>query len=545
MEIKMRRPGNCIISVVAAFVVLLSGCVAPTGPYDYSALENSRPRSILVIPPLNNSIEVNAPYIFLATITRPLAEKGYYVFPVAVIDAFLKENGLPTPAEMNGIPLDKIAEHIGADAVLYVSIEEWGQKYQLLSSSTIVHSTLRLVDVNTGVLLWQATVRGVRTSDDGGGGLLGAIVGAIATQIAGSVTDYTPELSSASNRQKINDESTGLLHGPYFNPDGTIVWRSGNVGGTAVYDTWQIFTGTARGEIAAKSYDKELWAKALLMAEGDQQKQEEIYIELRSKQLANEKKLQAENQLYSEKVGAISTTNLSQQAVANKQSMQIDFSGTYVSEITSDSQKIFPDRDLVITLVHKGDSITGFDSSGTAKISGTIEDGSITFYVLPNAMTGFNEADGVWKIKADGTQLEGKWTIDGGGGSSGTWDLTKSDSKPIALKNTPESAATTFFDLSGTYMSKYTGKYLKRSADFRKTNFKVKLVQDGKKITGTFGQNGMIWGDIVDEKTIKFEIFATGGYSRRGTWVIDPSNNNLEGTMTSDEAERWNLIRIQ
>src|SRR5210317_1864170 len=109
MEIKMRRPGNCIISVVAAFVVLLSGCVAPTGPYDYSALENSRPRSILVIPPLNNSIEVNAPYIFLATITRPLAEKGYYVFPVAVIDAFLKENGLPTPAEMNGIPLDKIA----------------------------------------------------------------------------------------------------------------------------------------------------------------------------------------------------------------------------------------------------------------------------------------------------------------------------------------------------------------------------------------------------------------------------------------------------
>ena len=286
----MRRPGNYIISVVSTFVVLLSGCVTPTGPYDYSALENSRPRSILVIPPVNNSVEVNAPYIFLATITRPLAEKGYYVFPVAVIDHFLKENGLPTPAEMNSIPLDKIAEHIGADAVLYVSIKEWGQKYQLVTSSTIVDSTLRLVDVNTGVLLWQATVRGVRTSDDGGAGLLGAIVGAIATQISGSVTDYTPELSSASNRQKINDKSTGLLQGPYFNPDGTIVWRSGNPGGTAVNETWQVFTGMARGEIAAKSYDKELWAEALVKAEGDQQKQSEIYIELRSKQLANEKK---------------------------------------------------------------------------------------------------------------------------------------------------------------------------------------------------------------------------------------------------------------
>jgi hypothetical protein len=41
-------------------------------------------------------------YIYLSTLTKPLAEKGYYVLPVAVIDQFLKENGLPTPAEMNG-----------------------------------------------------------------------------------------------------------------------------------------------------------------------------------------------------------------------------------------------------------------------------------------------------------------------------------------------------------------------------------------------------------------------------------------------------------
>ena len=149
----MCRHSRYSIAVIFVFVMLLSGCQATQTPYDYSALENSRPRSILVIPPVNNSVEVNASYIFLSTISRPLAEKGYYVFPVAVIDQFLKENGLPTPIEMNGIPLDKIAEHIGADAVLYVSIEEWGQKYNLVSSTTEVHSILRLVDVNTGVLL--------------------------------------------------------------------------------------------------------------------------------------------------------------------------------------------------------------------------------------------------------------------------------------------------------------------------------------------------------------------------------------------------------
>jgi hypothetical protein len=46
-----------------------------------------------------------------------LAEKGYYVLPVAVIDQFLKENGLPTPAEMNGIPLEKIS--IASDLTVF------------------------------------------------------------------------------------------------------------------------------------------------------------------------------------------------------------------------------------------------------------------------------------------------------------------------------------------------------------------------------------------------------------------------------------------
>jgi hypothetical protein len=272
------------ITVFSVFAMLLAGCVASKTPYDYSALENSRPRSILVIPPLNNSVEVNAPYVFLSTITAPLAEKGYYVFPVAVIDRFLKENGLPTPVEMNSVPLDKIAEHIGADAVLYVSIEDWGQKYRLVTSTTVVHSTLRLVDVNTGVLLWQATVKGQRSSDDGGGGLLGALVGAIVEQIAGSVTDYTPRLSRSYNNLHVSR----LLQGPYFNPDGTIVWRSGNVRSAAVNHSKVLFIGRAMGEIAAKSYDEKLWAEALILAQGDLQQQREIYVELRSKQLANE-----------------------------------------------------------------------------------------------------------------------------------------------------------------------------------------------------------------------------------------------------------------
>jgi hypothetical protein len=196
-------------------ILIISGC-ATTTPYDYTAFEKSKPRSIVVIPPNNNSIEVNAPYIYLATLTRPLAEKGYYVFPVFVIDHFLKENGLPTPAEMNGIPLDKIGEHIGADAVLYVSIEDWGQKYQVINSVTKVHATLRLVDVKTGDLLWESIAIAQQSSGDGGGGLVGALVGAVLTQVlASTITDPTPGLAMQANNLAIDNKGRGMLDGPY------------------------------------------------------------------------------------------------------------------------------------------------------------------------------------------------------------------------------------------------------------------------------------------------------------------------------------------
>ena len=88
----MRR-GRRRAGALAAVAVLCGGCA--TTPYDYAPYRQHMPRSILVLPPLNESVEVNAPYSYLSTVTRPLAECGYYVFPVAVIDAFLKDNGLP------------------------------------------------------------------------------------------------------------------------------------------------------------------------------------------------------------------------------------------------------------------------------------------------------------------------------------------------------------------------------------------------------------------------------------------------------------------
>lgn len=196
-----------------ALILFMAGC-ATQEPYDYSALKRSNPRSILVIPPINNTVEVNAEYAYLSTVSKPLAEKGYYVFPVAVIDNFLKENGLPTPAEMNKIPLDKIEQYIGADSVLYVTIDKWGQSYKIISSVAEVEAKLHLVDVKTGETLWEYHIVAEQASDSSGG-LIGALASAVVQQVIGTITDETTKIAEIANNNAIHDMNKGLLDGHY------------------------------------------------------------------------------------------------------------------------------------------------------------------------------------------------------------------------------------------------------------------------------------------------------------------------------------------
>ena len=68
-------------SAAAVIALILTGCAAQ--PYDYTNYRQHPPRSIVVLPPLNESTAVEATYGYLSTVTRPIAEQGYYVFPVA------------------------------------------------------------------------------------------------------------------------------------------------------------------------------------------------------------------------------------------------------------------------------------------------------------------------------------------------------------------------------------------------------------------------------------------------------------------------------
>ena len=208
----MSAPGAGIVLAAALFAWALAGC-ATTKPYDYTNYRAHPPRSILVLPPVNESTDVRGTYGYLSTVTRPLAELGYYVYPVVVVDQFFKENGMPGPGEMVQAPLGKIREIIGADAVLYITLRQYGTKYQVLASVTVVSAAARLVDTRTGTLLWEGTVVAEANSGESGN-LLGDMLSAVVSQIVGYSTDQARSLAEQANVQYATKDR-GLLHGPY------------------------------------------------------------------------------------------------------------------------------------------------------------------------------------------------------------------------------------------------------------------------------------------------------------------------------------------
>ncbi len=200
-----------------ALTLIVTGCSTnKTPPADYSAFRESKPRSILVLPPKNTSPDVNASHGFLSSVTLPLAESGYYVFPVAVVEETFKQNGVTNPDDISAIPLKKLHEIFGADAVMYITLTDYGTPYQVISSETRVSAAARLVDLRTGKELWKgiATASSNEGQSNSGGGLLGMLISAAVTQIAHSATDKAYDVAQVTSARLFSAGPGGLLYGP-------------------------------------------------------------------------------------------------------------------------------------------------------------------------------------------------------------------------------------------------------------------------------------------------------------------------------------------
>lgn len=204
-----------LLSLLAVTFLTCVGCSSgPRAKIDTAAYLANMPKSIVVIQPLNLSVQARAPEIFLSTITEPLAEQGYYVFPVAIVDTYLKENGLPTAGEMHQVSPKKFAEVFGADAVLYIQIKTWTTTYMVIDSTSVVDIEYRLVDTRTSKVLWTSTQAVKDSSSDGQLNPYAMIMTAGFHAATNEDNKHERKLARIANSRIIQDPNDGMLIGP-------------------------------------------------------------------------------------------------------------------------------------------------------------------------------------------------------------------------------------------------------------------------------------------------------------------------------------------
>lgn len=202
------------LTALFAFVAGLVACATPP-PVDIG-FNSARPHSMLVVPVVNNSVDVYAPTSMLTTLPRALGEKGYYVFPVNTVKTILEHEGFYEPAEIHNLPAPKLAAMFGADSILYVTINEWTARYMLLSTTTVVNFDYKIVDKN-GLELWKANKHLTYTpqNSDSGNPMADLIASAITAAIERAAPNYIP-LARQANHQVFYTDATALPPGPYL-----------------------------------------------------------------------------------------------------------------------------------------------------------------------------------------------------------------------------------------------------------------------------------------------------------------------------------------
>jgi len=198
-----------------AVIILLGGCAHLQPKSDLSAFRAAAPRSILIVPPVNHSLEVDAPNYLLSTLAIPLAEKGFYVFPVNTTKVVLEQEGYYEGDQIQKQSPVELAKLFGADAVLYVTINRWDAQYAILAASVTVNFDYRIV-FKDGTELWKTRQQMVYSpqASNAGNPLATLIAAAITAALTRAAPDYLP-LARQANAMALVTGPTAIPDGPY------------------------------------------------------------------------------------------------------------------------------------------------------------------------------------------------------------------------------------------------------------------------------------------------------------------------------------------
>ena len=182
---------NSIAKIIAAALAMLlfTGCVQmgtkqESFPSMYSA---KKPATILVVPAINESTAADAGDLLNVTVTQPFTDHGYYVLPMPIVANIFRDEGILEGTQLKGLPTDIFKKNFGADAVLFMTIENWDKNYAVLAANVSVSIEYVLLSTTTNEVLWSYEQQVVVDTSGSTGNIFADV---IATAISTGLTDY-------------------------------------------------------------------------------------------------------------------------------------------------------------------------------------------------------------------------------------------------------------------------------------------------------------------------------------------------------------------
>ena len=176
------------------FVVLC--CVATscgmfssvTRESQYAKMYEEKPITLLVMPPINSSANVEAKDLLYTSISRPLAEAGYYVIsPLLAMDVLKAESAYDSEMFFDA-PLTAFQNFFGADAVVFSVIDSWTKKG--LGIQTKIRYVIKSAYTNEILFDRSCDLYLDLSVNSGTGGALGALIDLAASAINTAATDH-------------------------------------------------------------------------------------------------------------------------------------------------------------------------------------------------------------------------------------------------------------------------------------------------------------------------------------------------------------------
>ncbi len=146
----------CVIAIFAA----LPGAAAEKQDEEFWELhplfDNYHPDVIAVLPMDNLSLEPEMETHLYNSVYEQLQAKGYRRVSVERVQEVMREMGIQTAGQLQGISLERLCATLNTNAVLLGQVDQSASIHEGVYDAIVVSCSMRLIDCKTGTVLWRS-----------------------------------------------------------------------------------------------------------------------------------------------------------------------------------------------------------------------------------------------------------------------------------------------------------------------------------------------------------------------------------------------------